>query len=166
MVAIKTYAAAFSAIAVSAAQDVFEIVAPSTKTVAIREIVIGQYSDPGDAQAEMLSVLLMRGHTVTGSGGAAVTPASLAVPEEAASGSTVARNNTTVATGGSPVTVRGDVFNVMAGWRYYPTPGDPNDPRIRDERIWLRPSERFVVRITAPADAITMNATVVFDEIG
>lgn len=166
MVEIRTYAATFSAVAVSAAQDVFEIVAPATKTVAIREIVIGQYSDAGDAQAENISVLLMRGHGTSGSGGSSVTPASPSDPEQAAASSTVEANNTTVASTGSPVTLRADSFNVASGWRYYPTPGDPNDPRIRDERIKLRPSERFVCRITAPADAVTMNATVVFDEIG
>jgi hypothetical protein len=40
-----------------------QLVAPSNSRVAIRAISFGQYSDAGDAQAEMLSVLLMRGHT-------------------------------------------------------------------------------------------------------
>jgi hypothetical protein len=151
-----TYAATFSAIAASAAQDVFEIVAPSGAKVAIREIVLGQYSDFGDAEAELLSLLMLRGYTTSGSGGASVTPSPLRSGEAAAS-STVERNNTTVASSGSPVTLRSESFNVAAGYRYYPVP---------EERIILAPSERFVVRITAPADAITLNGTLVFDEIG
>lgn len=66
------FSATFSAVAVSAAQDLFEIVAPNTSRVAIRSISLGQYSDAGDAQAEMLSVPLIRGYTT--SGGTSVTP--------------------------------------------------------------------------------------------
>lgn len=148
--------ATFSAVAVSAAQDLFEIVAPSNRRVCIREIRIGQYSDAGNAEAEMLSILLMRGHTTTGSGGAAVTAAHLQSGGGVRSQSTIASNNTTVATGGNPVTLLADSFNVQAGFRFYPVP---------DERLWLEPGQRMVVRITAPADALTMNGTILFEEV-
>ena len=36
----------------SAAQDVFELVAPSDSRVAVRSISLGQYSDAGDAAAD------------------------------------------------------------------------------------------------------------------
>jgi hypothetical protein len=49
---MSIFSASFSAVAVSAVQDVFELVAPSTSSVAIRSISLGQYSDAGDAQAE------------------------------------------------------------------------------------------------------------------
>ena len=65
---MSIFSASFSAVAVSAAQDVFELVAPSTSRVAIRSISLGQYSDAGDAAAELLSVLIMRGHTTSGPG--------------------------------------------------------------------------------------------------
>lgn len=152
------YSAVFAAVAVSAAQDVFEIVAPATSRVVLREVRLGQYSDAGDAEAELLSVTFLRGHTTTGSGGAAVTPANLmGVTGSTAAVSTVARNNTTVATGGSPVTLLADSFHVAAGFRWYPAP---------EEQITLEPSQRFVVRISAPADSITLNGTLVFQEIG
>ena len=67
-------------VAASAAQDVFELVAPSDPRVPVRAISFGQYSDAGDAQAEMLSVILMRGHTTSGSGGSSATPANLTLP--------------------------------------------------------------------------------------
>src|SRR3990167_9808586 len=51
------FTATVNAVVVSAAQDVFEIVAPQGKRVKIREIVLGQYTDFGDAAAEILSVL-------------------------------------------------------------------------------------------------------------
>lgn len=155
---MSIYTATFAGVAVAAAQDAFEIVAPANSRVALREVRLGQYSDAGDAQAEMLSVTLERGYTTSGSGGAAVTPANLMGHAGAAAAATaVERNNTTVASGGSPATLIADSWNVQRGWRYCPPPA---------ERIVLEKSQRAVVRITAPADAITLNGTLVFEELG
>lgn len=152
------FSAPFSAVAVSAAQDVWEIVAHANTRVAIREIRLGQYSDFGDAQAEILSVTIITGFTTTGSGGAAVTPVNLSRRTGGLSAvSTVARNNTTVAQDGTGTVVLADVFNVAAGWWYYPP---------EEERIIMEKSQRLVVRITAPADALTMNGTIIFEELG
>lgn len=152
------YVATFAGVSVTAAQDVFEITAPATSRVMIREIRIGQYSDAGDAQAEMLSVQVIRGYTTSGSGGASVTPVNLSpVAGALAAASAVERNNTTVAQDGTGAVLIADAFNVMRGWRYAPAP---------DERIEVGISQRLVVRITAPADALTMNGTVLFEEVG
>jgi hypothetical protein len=152
------YTAAFSAVAVAAAQDVFELVAPEDSQVALRAVRLGQYSDAADAQAEMLSVTLVRGHTTSGAGGAAVTPANLRPEAGAKPGAaTVARNNTTLAANGAPVTLIADSWNVQRGWRYCPR---------ADERIVLQNGQRLVVRITAPADEVTLNGTITFEELG
>ena len=152
------FVATFAAVAVTAAQDVFEIVAPATTRLTIREIRLGQYSDPGDAQAEMLSVQIIRGYTTSGSGGASVTPVNFSPVSGAASPvATVERNNTTVAQDGTGAVLLADTFNVMGGWRYYPVP---------EERIEVGVSQRLVVRITAPADSLTMNGTMVYEEVG
>lgn len=152
------YSAVFSGVAVSAAQDVFELVAHASSRVAVREIRLGQYSDFGDAQAEILSVTIITGFTTSGTGGASVTPANLSRLNNGLTAvTTVERNNTTVAQDGTGTTVLADVFNVAAGWWYYPP---------EDERIIMEKSQRLVVRITAPADALTMNGTIIFEEIG
>ena len=152
------FVATFAAVAVTAAQDVFEIVAPASSRLLIREIRLGQYSDAADAQAEMLSVQIIRGYTTSGSGGASVTPVNFSPVSGAASPvATVERNNTTVAQDGTGAVLLADSFNVMGGWRYYPVP---------EERIEVGVSQRLVVRITAPADALTMNGTLVYEEIG
>ena len=160
------YSAAFAAVAVSAAQDLFELVAPSDCRVAIEEIEIGQYSDFTDVADEILSLLVMRGHTTTGSGGAAVTPGAFN-PNLPASGVTVARNNTTVATAGSPVTLLATAFNIRAGfiWR-----GPMQRPwetleSFEKRRLIILPSTRLVVRTTAPIDELTMNGTIQFEEL-
>lgn len=152
------YVATFSAVSVSAAQDVFELTTTADTRVLVREIRIGQYSDAADAQAEMLSVQVIRGYTTSGSGGAAVTPVNMSSVSGALSAaSAVERNNTTLAQDGTGAVLLADAFNVMGGWRYYPCP---------DERIQVGVSQRLVVRITAPADALTMNGTIVFEEVG
>lgn len=150
------FTATFSAVAVSLAQDLFEIVAHSSSRVEICEIDIGQYSDAGDAQDELLSILIIRGNTTSGSGGSSVTPRNFFSGSRAAV-STVEANNTTVASAGSPVTMHASSFNVRAGWYHRPPPG---------ERIILEAGERLVVRITAPADEVTMNGTLKFRELG
>lgn len=162
---MPVFTATFSAIAVTAAQDVFELVAPANARVRVRKIFIGQYSDAGDAAAEMLSVQVIRDYTVAGSGGAAVTPANLQ-PWSRAAGASVARNNTTVANTGTPLVLIAETFNVQAGWLWAPSPPDPRHrPSYDDEYIYLEAGSRLVVRITAPVDSITMNGTLVFEEI-
>jgi hypothetical protein len=90
----------------------------------------------------------MRGHTTSGSGGSSATPRSLAGHTGARSaGATVETNNTTIAADGSPVTLVTDSWNVAGGWRYLP-------------------EQRLVVRLSAPADEVTLNGTLVFEEIG
>jgi hypothetical protein len=149
------FTATFSAVAVTAAQDVFEIVAPSNARVRIHEITLGQYSDFGDAAAEILSVTILRGHTTSGSGGSSVTPSNMSGTSGASSATaTVEANNTTVATGGSPATLRAESWNIQVPWLH-----------IGDSNFILETSQRLVIRITVPADSLTMNGTLVFEEI-
>jgi hypothetical protein len=162
------YTATFAAVAISAAQDVFDITAAAgaaIERVRIREIKLNQYTDFGDAQAEILSVTLIRGFTTVGSGGSAVTPTNLESWSRAAV-TTVLANNTTVAQDGTGSVLIADAWNVAAGWslRDVLSGGargiDPADPVIK-----LASGERLVVRITAPADSITCNGTLVFEEV-
>lgn len=154
------FTATFSAIAVSAAQDVFQLTAHATSRIEICEIFLGQYSDAGDAAAEMLSVQVVRGHTTTGSGGAAVTPGNFE-PWSRAAVTVAARNNTTIAADGTAVVLHSDAFNVQGGWLYKPLKTDQDNERPKIEAAGI-----VVVRITAPADAVTMNGTIKWRELG
>jgi len=158
---MSVFTATFTAVAVSAAQDLFELVAPATSRLEILEIDIGQVSDAGDAAAEMLGITLVRGNTTSGSGGSTATPVNLK-PWSRAAATTVETNNTTTASNGSPVTLYSTTFNVQAGWIYRPHRKDGLD----DEIISVAAGERFCVRITAPADEVTMSGTIKFREIG
>jgi hypothetical protein len=147
-----TYAATFSAVGMTAAQDVFEIAAGSTRRIVVKEVRIGQYSDAGDAAAEMLSVTVIRGFTTTGAAGSTLTAVKMNPASTRTATATVKSNNTTVAQDGTGSVLLADSWNVQAGaW----IAGN----------FGLAPSTRLVVRITAPADSITTNGTIVWDEI-
>lgn len=165
---MAVFVATFVGVSLAGQQDLFEIVAPADSRVEIRDIRVGQYSDFGDAQAEILPVTILRGHTVAGSGGSVVTPSNLAGHTGGATaGSTVLANNTTTASGGSPQTVDADVMNVAAGyWRLPSLPAYPEQLASVSERIKLEPGQRMVVRVGAPADALTILGTLTFAEIG
>ena len=149
------FSATISATAVTAAQDVFSILAPDNKRVKIREVVLSQYTDFGDAASEIISVLVVRGYTTVGSGGSAITPSNFDPTGRRAS-ATVRKNDTTVATDGTAAILRATAWNIQSEWLYIPD---------QSERAILMPNQRLVVRITAPADSITLNATLVFEEI-
>lgn len=156
------YAAVFEDVAVSAAQDLFEITAPTDAAVIVHSVRVGQSSDFGDAAAEGLSISMVRGEaTTSGSGGSTVTPAPLEAGF-AAAGSTVEANNTTKQTVGSPAgtltVLYNDAFNVQVGFLYQPVP---------EERPIISPGDLFTVELVgAPTDALTMSGTIVFEEIG
>lgn len=155
----RLYTASFSAVAVSAAVDCFEILAASGKPFFLHEVTLSQSSDYGDAAAEGLSVLLKRatGSYTSGSGGSTATPRPHST-NDAAAGPTAETNNTTQAAAGSGalVTLRAEAFNVQAGYQYLPTP---------EQRPLFLPGEALVVSITAPADAVTLSGSVVFEEL-
>lgn len=155
----RFYSVPFSAASVSAAVDVFEVLASTGKPFVLHEVVLAQSSDYGDAQAEGLSVLIKRatGSYTSGSGGSTVTPAKH-LTNDAAAGPTAEVNNTTQASAGSGAltTVRAEAFNVQGGYQYLPPP---------EQRLLFLPAEAVVVSITAPADAITLSGTLVFEEV-
>ena len=53
----RMYSAVFEQVAVSVAQDLFEINAPADAIVVVHSCVITQSSDAGDSEAEMLPIL-------------------------------------------------------------------------------------------------------------
>lgn len=153
----RLYSASVAAVSVSAAQDFFEITPATDKPCLIHEVRLGQYSDFADAEAELISVQIIRGYTTSGSGGTTPTPRALD-QVDAAAGATVEANNTTVATTGTAHILVADTFNVAAGWLFLPT------PEMRP-RASAASGGRIVVRITAPTDALTMNGSLIFEEL-
>lgn len=155
--AIRTYTVSFAAVSISAAQDLFEITAAAGKTLRIAGLFLGQYSDFGDAQDELLSIAIKSGQTVSGSGGSAPTPVPTGVTDVAA-GFSAEVNNTTKANTGTIVTHHSDVWVVRGGNQWW----FPENYRVE-----LTGGRRATVElVAAPADAITANGTLYVEEMG
>jgi hypothetical protein len=152
------YTAVFNAVAVTAQQDFFELVAPSDAVVKVHRILITQSTEVGDAAEEGLNVLIKRGATTSGSGGGTPPtpqPTEFGFP---AAGSTVEINNTTKASAGTIQTLWAENWNIRTPYEWLPTP---------ECQLFLSPSQRLTVELaTTPADSITMSGTLVFEEIG
>ena len=153
----RIYTAQFTDVAVSAIQDLFEIVAPADAIVVIHDLHLSQKSDVGDAAEEILNIQLTSGHTTSGSGGSAPTAIPVELGDAAFEG-TVEANNTTQAVSGTIVTHYSWDWNIRGPFDKIWTP---------ETRPILSPSRRACVELpAAPADAITMSGTITFEEIG
>lgn len=152
---MRIYAVPWMAVAVTGQQDI-EIQPADDKPVAIVGWKIGQTSDAGDAQDEILQVTVVRGHTTPGSGGTTPTIGPLN-PNDGAAGFSAKVNNTTVASSGTTATLYSGTFNVRVG----------DDQYLPKE---LRPQAKqgdttIVVRISAPADSLTFSGVVYVAEL-
>lgn len=155
---MKMYTVPFAAVAVTAAQDLWEIVAAANRLVVVHGWELSQSTETGDAQEESLAILVKKGATTSGSGGTAPTPVPLETNQGAA-GFTAEVNNTTKATTGTITTVYATSWNVRATpypWMFTP-----------EARIYVAPSERLTVElVAAPVDSITMSGVLWAEEIG
>jgi len=149
------YAITFAAVAATAAQDLVEITAASTRRVKILGWEIGQSTEAGDAEDEQLRLELIRGYTTSGSGGGAFTPLPLD-PAEPAALAAAEINNTTLATAGTPQILHATALNVRAGHIWIPTP---------DMRPLIAVSTRIVLRMNStPTDSVSFSGTLYFEE--
>jgi hypothetical protein len=128
--------------------DIFELLAASGKPLALGGFELGQTSEVGDAQEEMLSLVLkyVTGAPTSGSGGGTSTPQPMS-PPDAAAGATVETGNTTKLTGGTSVELKRWSWNVRAPLLYLPIP---------ESRITCDAGNRLVLElVTTPADSIS-----------
>lgn len=157
----RMYVTKFTDVAVTAAQDLFEIAAPSTGIVIVHEWGVSQNTDVGDAAEEILRLEEVRGDgTVTsGSGGSTHTPQPID-NGDAAAGSTVEINNTTRMAAGTGVLdeLAQYGWNVRTHFEKVYTP---------ETRPVVTPSDRWTLALDdTPADSLTMSGYVLFEEIG
>lgn len=155
----RLYTVSFTGIGVSAQVDFFEISPADDKPVLIHGLYLSQSSDVGDAADEMIRVNILRGHTSSGSGGSSATPVPLQSSAGAAAGFAAETNNTTIASAGTAVVLHAEAFNIRAGMQYIPTP--EARPGASQGNTTL------VVRLmAAPTDSLTMEGTLIVEELG
>lgn len=139
----------------TAAFDAVEFLEPGTGKLFIRRLLLWQTTDVGDAAEEILRTEWIRGNATSGSGGqtTVITPND---SFDAAATFTAELLNTTVASTGTPVST------YVGGWNIR-IPLDLLFPPL--EYLTLRNGERGVFRISAPADAITVNCSVFVEQV-
>ncbi len=151
------YTVQFNGVAVSAAQDLLQLTAHSTKQCVLLAWGVSQSSEVGDTAEESLSILLKSGQGTTGSGGSAPTPVATD-SSGGASGFAAQANNTTPASTGTIVTHYAYNWNIRV----------PMDQVYPDQmQIVFGAGRRLTIElVSVPADAITMSGYAVVQEIG
>ena len=153
----RVYSVNFENVAVTAAQDFFEISPADDKPVKILGLFLCQSSDVGDAAEEMLRVQILRGHSTVRSRGSTQTPVPVD-PNDPAAGFAAKVNNTTIASAGTAVILHSDSFNIRAGIQLFWTP--------ETAPLANQGNTTIVVRLLAnPADSLTMGGTLYVEEL-
>ncbi len=153
------FQACFAAVASTSETDVFEIVAPSSGRLRILEVEITQHSEAGDAAAEMLPIRYLRGSTASGGSGSTLACVNLG-PGTKVSESSVIGMSTALGSTASTAVAVASAFNVQAG--YYERPEITQE---YDGSVWLSTGQRCLIRVGAPADSVTFNGRIKYQEM-
>ena len=152
----RVYYINFEAVAATALQDLFEILAGSGKDFEVLRLEIMQTSDVGDAAEEILGIQLKRAVGGTsGSGGSTATPVARNKNDSAA-GVTAEINNTTPHTSGTVTVVKRIGWNVRQALDHIFMPED---------RPYIHAADRLLVALpVAPADSLTVSGCLTIAE--
>jgi hypothetical protein len=148
------YGAEISAVAVTAATDIFQITPVADRPVVIYSLVLGQTTDLGDAAEEVLMIGLYRDVTA-GSGGTAETEYGYSNAASAA----VLTVNTSASTGGTLIDII--PWNIRIPLQWEPI------PELRPKLSNLAaegPAHAFRL-IAAPTDSITISGVLKWAEL-
>jgi hypothetical protein len=157
----RMYTAQFSAVAITALQDLFEILAPATGPIVVHSWEIFQITDVGDAAEEILRIETVRGvgAVTSGTGGSTVTCHPVC-DGDAATTATVEANNTTrmVVGSGTLEVLSQHGWNVRMPYEKIYIP---------EERPVVSPGNRWTIALpVGPSDSLTTSGTVTFQQIG
>jgi hypothetical protein len=154
----RLYAVSFTAVAVTAAQDLFEIAPADDKPVYLHALYLAQTTELGDAAEEVLRVSVIRGHATSGSAGSTATARPMQ-PSDTAFGGVAEVNNTTIASTGTAVELHVDGWNVRVPYQLVWTP--------ETRPFCTQAQTTIVVRLmAAPADSVTVSGTLLVEELG
>jgi hypothetical protein len=158
MAAGRLYTIDLTPTAVSVAADLIEITPADDKPVEVVAVNIGQTTELGDAAEEEISLVWVRGHATSGSGGSAPTPRPLN-PTDAAAGFTAEVFNTTQASAGTGVNLTRHVWNVRGPLERPYTPDEEPGASQGNTTLVLRMA-------AAPADSVTIGGCITVRELG
>lgn len=153
----RMYAVDRTATAATVALDLVELTPADDIPILIHGFRVWQTTDVKDAEEEIIQLSWVRGHTTSGSGGAAATP----VPKDhrdAAASFTAEVGNTTQASVGTTTVPYATGWNVRAPLEVVFTP----EQRIRADQG----NTTIVLRMgAAPADSITVGCSIDVEEL-
>lgn len=135
--------------------DLCELTPLANVPIEIVSIDLGQGTDLGDANEEEVAVTVVRGHTTSGSGGAAATPR-LKDPRDAVAVTTAEIMNTTIASVAGTI-IRNKPWYIRGPFLWVPVPEERPRADAGDTTL--------VIRCSAPGDAITVHGEVTFAEL-
>lgn len=136
--------------------DLFEIVPADDKPLEVVALSLGNKSEVGDAQDEMIAYSIVRGNT-TSSNGTSTTPQPTD-PSDPAASFTAETVGSTPATAGTSVTLIADTFNVRAGLMLV-------FPEVMRPKVSQANTGLYVRLTTAVADDLTMSGTIWIREL-
>lgn len=157
----RIYTVQTNAVAVTAAQDFAEILAPTDSVVKIHDWVVMQTSDVGDAAEEILRIETVRGVGAVTSGSGGTTPTAQPISDgDTAFGGTVEMNNTTRMVAGSGSLETQEQY----GWNVRQQLEKIYTPETRPE---ISPGNRWTLSLpSAPADSLTVTVKITLEEVG
>lgn len=157
-----THTTGFKAVAITAAQDLFEVKSSANAVTIVHGFSLFQTTDLADAQEEVLRLTTNRGSgsVTSGSGGSTPTMV-LRTRANTAFGGAVECNNTTVLAVGTG-TLTNDMEHL--GWNI----------RIPMFHLWtpetrpiILPAEYWTLELeAAPTDSVTVSGTIYLEQIG
>lgn len=142
--------------AASGDYDLFELVPADDRPIELVALFLGNKSEVGDAQDEMLALSIITDFTVS-SNGTSATPRPLD-SRDGAAGFTAETVGSTVANTGTPITVHVDTFNVRAGYQLIL-------PEIMRPKVDQGDTALYVRLTTAVADDLTLSGTAYVREL-
>lgn len=152
----RVYEAPFKDIAVTAAQDLWEVLVATDSLVRLLAMDLSQRSKLSN---ELLRLTMRRitGAPTSGTGGGTITPTAVC-PGDAAFGGTVERNNTTRLSGGTATDLWDKDWNVVLDLELV----------FPDKRIYeFAPGTYLVVGLeTAPGASMNMSGVLTLEELG
>lgn len=154
-----TYTVVFDQQTIAAASgdyDLFELVPADDRPIELVALILGQKSEVGDAQDEMLAYSFITDLTTSGNG-TATTPKPLD-SRDGAAGFTAETVGSTVATTGTAVVLHADTFNVRAGLQWV-------IPEIMRPKVDQGDTALYVRLTTAVADDLTLSGTAYIREL-
>lgn len=143
--------------AVTVAADLVELTPADDVPIRIAGFNLAQTTDTGDAAEEIISLVWIRGHATSGSGGSAPTPRPCSHSDTAAS-FTAETFNTTQASTGTGVNLARHGWNVRVPIERPYTPEEMVSCSQANTTIVLRMA-------AAPADSLTISGSILVEEL-